>query len=201
MDTNSKQKPELTKYALELIHHKARELVGTEGFIGEDVEDIEQSLVIDLLERLPKYNPAKATNNTFVARLVERKISRTVRDSQRLRRDPGTMMQSLNEEVDDGDGEGETGELSEMLCDDVQDLRLGRKRLSQPDHADRALDVAAAIADLPRPLRRIAKALKNLNIRDAGRKLGIPEWKLHEFYLPQIRETLVAKGLRDYVRT
>ena len=47
--------PRGNDYALEVVHHKARKLVGTAGFREDDVEDIKQDLIVDLLERLPKY--------------------------------------------------------------------------------------------------------------------------------------------------
>jgi RNA polymerase sigma-70 factor (ECF subfamily) len=197
MDT-SKKSCELSKYALELVHHKARELVGKPGFAGQDAEDIEQDLIVDLLERLPKYDPAKAANNTFVARLVERKISRTVRDRERKRRDPGDTVASLNDEVVEADGS--TVEFAETLCAEDQDRRFSRESLTTAEQADLEVDVAEALAGLPDELRRVAEALMTLNIAEAGRKLGIPRWKLHEVYLPQLRAAFEERGLGDYLQ-
>ncbi len=196
MDT-SKKSGELSAYAMTLVHHKARELVGRPGFEGQDAEDIEQDLLLDLLQRLSKYDPEKATNNTFVARLVEHRISTTNRDSERQRRDPGGEIGSLNEDVVEADGR--RVELAETLCDDVGDRRMFRKSLPPDEQADLKVDVAEALAGLLEDLRRVAEALMTLSMIDAARKLGIPKWKMHEVYVPRLRKALAERGLGDYV--
>lgn len=196
MDTNQKS-CELTAYALELTHHKARQMVGTAGYVRQDVEDLQQELALDLLERLPKFDPARATNNTFVARLVERKVSKLIRDRQRERRDPYREAQALNDEVLGEDGV--TVEFSETLGEDAQDLRLGRKTRPAAECADLRMDVAEVLASLPPELRPVAEALTTMTIRKAGRKLGISRCQLYKVYLPQIREAFEARGLYEYL--
>ena len=44
-------------YAAGLIRFKARQLVGQAGFTASDRNDLEQDLILDLLRRLPKYDP------------------------------------------------------------------------------------------------------------------------------------------------
>ncbi len=192
----SKKTCEISEYAMEFIHHKSRELVGMPGFAGQDVEDIEQELVLDLLERLPKFDPAKATNSTFVQRLVERKISNMVRDAKRERRDPEREDCSLDDEVEDEDGDFVP--LGETIPEDGHDLRLGRQTRLAADRDELALDVAAVLAELPEELRAAAEALSTMTIAEAVRKLGIPRWKFDEVYLPRLREAFTAKGLGEY---
>ena len=62
-------------YAANLIRNKARLLVGKAGLSESDRPDLEQELMIDLLERMKRYNPAKAKKTTFMARIVERRIA------------------------------------------------------------------------------------------------------------------------------
>jgi len=57
-------------YAVQLIKYKARQLVGRVGFTESDREDLEQEMVLDLLRRLPKFDPKRAGRNTFIARIV-----------------------------------------------------------------------------------------------------------------------------------
>lgn len=196
---NTSRKPSvISDYAMEFIHHKAREVVGMPGFEGLDVEDIEQELTLDLLERLPKFNPAKATNSTFVQRLVERKISNMIRDNTREQRDPEREECSLN---DDTVGEdGEIVPLGETIPEDGHDFRLGRKTRLAVDRDDLALDTAAALAELPEELRAVAEALSTMTVAEASRKLGIPRWKFYGVYLPQLRAVFDAKGLREYLQ-
>jgi len=123
METNAKR-CELTDYALELVHHKAWQLVGKAGYTQDDVDDIKQDLIVDLLERLPQFDPAKATYNTFVARLVERKISNLLRDRQAEMRDHRREVCSLNEEIDTG--EDEPVQRLTTISQDDQDIRTGK---------------------------------------------------------------------------
>jgi len=50
----------LEDYAVQLIRHKAWQLVGRAGFTKDDREDIEQDLKLDLLRRLSKFNEIAA---------------------------------------------------------------------------------------------------------------------------------------------
>ncbi len=80
MDTNQKR-CELTDYALELVHHKARQLVGKAGYTQDDVDDIKQDLIVDLLERLSQFDPPGDYNGSSPA--CERKITKLLRDVRR----------------------------------------------------------------------------------------------------------------------
>ena len=72
----------IEEYAVWLIRRKARELTGRGGFTESDQEDIEQEMMLDLLKRLPKYDPEKAQRNTFIARIVEHKVSSLIRERE-----------------------------------------------------------------------------------------------------------------------
>ena len=118
MDTHPKRS-EPNDYALKLIHHKALQLVGKAGYTQNDLADIRQDLIATLLKRLPKFDPAKATYNTFVARVVERKICNLLRDRQAEMRDHRREECSLNDQVDAG--EYESVERLATISQDDQD--------------------------------------------------------------------------------
>ena len=50
----------IDEYAVRIIKHKARQLVGRAGFTESDREDLEQEMMLDLLRRLPKFDPKRA---------------------------------------------------------------------------------------------------------------------------------------------
>ena len=60
----------IDEYAVQIIKFKAKQLVGRVGLTDSDREDLEQEMILDLLQRLPKYNPDRAQRNTFIARVV-----------------------------------------------------------------------------------------------------------------------------------
>jgi RNA polymerase sigma-70 factor (ECF subfamily) len=66
---------DIDDYAVRIIKHKARQLIGRYGLTIFDREDLEQELMIDLLQRMRHFNPAKAKKSTFMARIVERHVA------------------------------------------------------------------------------------------------------------------------------
>lgn len=190
MTTHSKR-CELTTYALNLVHHKARRLIGKAGFRLSDLNDIKQDLIVDLLERLPKFDPAKATYNTFVSRVVERKICNMLRDRQAEVRDHRREVCSLNDEIDTGEDEPKQ-RLAAISQDDL-DHRAGRPTDEQRAHLH--LDIQMVLSELPPPLRRAAKLLQILSVAQVARKMGIPHSTFYDTYLTRLREAFTAKGL------
>jgi RNA polymerase sigma-70 factor (ECF subfamily) len=196
MSANQKQQCELSDYAIRLIRHRARRLVATAGFAAQDIEDIRQDLIVDLLERLPKFDPAKATCNTFVARIIDRKVAKLIRDRNCEKRDPRREECSLNECIDDG--EGGSVERIQTIAADEADRRLGRQARSDQETAELALDVEEVLKRLPDNLRRLCELLKTGSIADAARAMGVPRTTLHD-HVKKLREVFEAAGLRDYL--
>jgi len=196
MDANQKRY-ELSDYARKCIHHKARQLVGKAGYTRNDVEDIEHDLALDLLQRLPKFDPAKATQDTFVARLVDRKISKLLRHRQMEMRDYRREECSLNDEIDIG--EDEPVQRIATISQDEHDLRTGKYARPAEERADLQLDIAAALADLPAELRHVAEMLATMPVAQVARKLGVPRSTFHDTHLTKLREAFEARGLGDYL--
>lgn len=94
----------LNGYASGLIKFKARQLSRRCGFTRTDRGDLEQELWTDLLDRLPRYDPAKASLNTFIARVVDRKVASILRYHLAAMRSPARNEASLNEPVMECDG-------------------------------------------------------------------------------------------------
>jgi RNA polymerase sigma-70 factor (ECF subfamily) len=196
MYANQKQQCELSDYAIRHIRHRARQLARTEGIAAQDIEDIRQDLIVDLLERLPKFDPAKATCNTFVARIIDRKVAKLIRDRNCEKRDPRREECSLNECIDDG--EGGSVERVQTIAADEADRRLGRQARSDQETAELALDVEAVLKRLPDNLRRLCELLKTGSIADAARAMGVPRTTLND-HVKKLREVFEAAGLRDYL--
>lgn len=196
MDTNQKR-CELNDYALQVVRCKAMQLVGKAGYRQNDLEDIKQELIVHLLERLPRFDPAKASYNTFVARVVERKISNLLRDRQAEMRDHRREVCSLNEEIDTG--EEEPKQRLATLDQDEQDIRTGKYRRPAAERGDLRLDVQQVLADLPPDLRRAAQLLQSLPVAQVAREMGVPHATFYDRHLKRLREAFAAKGLADYL--
>ena len=185
---NSQKPYGLNDYAETLIHHKARQLVGEAGFTADDIEDLEQELRLDLLTRLPKFDPKKATYNTFVARLVERKISNLIRHRTREMRDYRCEEGSLNGSAETVEAGNEKVERIETITQDEYDLRWGRYRFPAAERLDLQLDVSMILSKLPLDLRKLAELLKTMSIAEAARELGVPRSTIYSSGLVRLRQ-------------
>ena len=195
MDASKKQQG-IDEYAARVIRHKARQLVGTAGFTKSDREDLEQEMTLDVLQRLPKFDASKATHKTFVARIIERKISKLLRHQASEIRDYRRESYSLDERIDDGDGS--TVARGETIGREELDRRLGRRRRSGQEEWEFAQDVAATLARLPEHLRRLCELLKTGSISEAAREMGVPRTTLND-HVKKLREIFEDAGSRGYL--
>ena len=199
MDTNRKPYG-INDYAEALIHHKAPQLVGKAGFTADDVEDIEQEMRLDLLQRLAKFDPAKATYNTFVARLVERQMSDMIRHRKQDMRDYRREESSLQDIVESGGNGDEMVEHIETVTQDEQDHRFGRRIRSEQERLDLRLDVPVVLSKVPPELRKLAELLQTVSISQAARELGIPRSTMYLSHLPKLRQAFKDMGLDSDLR-
>ncbi|MEZ4600614.1 MAG: sigma-70 family RNA polymerase sigma factor, partial [Syntrophotaleaceae bacterium] len=107
----------IDEYAVQIIKYKARQLVGRVGFTESDREDLEQEMLMDLLQRLPKYNADRAQRNTFIARVVEHKIATIIEARKAGLRDYRLCNCSLNDRLEDEEG----GSVERMETIDQED--------------------------------------------------------------------------------
>ena len=187
----------ITNYARKLVHHKALQLVGTAGYTEQDVKDIKQELITHLLERLPQFDPAKATYNTFVACLVNRKISNLIRYRHAARRDYKREACSLNEEI--SVGEDELVQRVSTISHDENDIRLGKRDRTTEDQAYLEIDVKEVLEKLPAPLRRAAELLQHHSIAKVASALGVSRETFQDNHLVQLRQIFTAAGLGNYL--
>ena len=184
MDTHRPNET-LTPYLTALIEVKARQLVGKAGFTQDDVKDIEQDLIQDLLERLPKFDPAKASLHTFADRVVGRKICNLLRDRQAAVRDWRREAFSLDEEVETDEG---STARHEFISQDKVDLLTESCDRRGVERAHLQLDLEAVLAGLTPELRQVAEMLMTQSVAEAARELGIPRGTFRDRYLARLRE-------------
>lgn len=108
MDTN-RSIHDFDDFALDMVNIKAAELVGKAGFTADDFEDIRQDMLLDLLERLAKYDPSKSSFKLFVTCVIDRKGQNLIRYRESEKRDYRREDCSLNEEVSACPNCGPTG--------------------------------------------------------------------------------------------
>lgn len=177
------------------VRHKARSLVGCYGIREADQEDYEQELMLDVLQRMAKYDPSRARKTTFVTRLIWNKLASIAEARKAGKRDYRTPVYSLTGWVKDATN----GFLQriETIDQDHYLLRTGRRR-SQQEVLDLSIDLKRATDLLPPELRDLCRRLRYETVTEISRSKGIPRGTLYEA-IGRIRVVFEERGLRDYL--
>jgi RNA polymerase sigma-70 factor (ECF subfamily) len=183
-------------YAVQLIKYKARQLVGRVGFTESDREDLEQEMVLDLLRRLPKFDPKRAGRNTFIARIVEHKVATIIEAQKAGMRDYRLCSCSLNDRLEDEEGRS----IERMETIDQEDYLRRTGKLSRPMSELRhlSIDLRIAVQTLPPELRELCKRLQTESVTEISRDTGIPRGTIYES-IKKLRAIFEDAGLKDYL--
>lgn len=181
-----------------LVRGKTRELVRRTGFNRSDADDVEQEVAVDLLRRLARFDPAKASLRTFATRVVEHHVSTLIESRAAACRDWRRAQVSLDEMVRD-----ETGDVVPRWQTLDGEACGARRRGDEPDEAaehDLRLDVRNAVAALEPGLREMAEKLSAATPTEVARATGRPRTTIYES-IGRIGEALGDEGLSDYLPT
>jgi len=184
--------PHLSEYASKLVKHKAKQLIGRFGFTRSDRADIEQDLILHLLQQMRRFDPKRGSENTFVSRIVNRKVASIIRHRCAEQRDFSRVDWSLNEPAQDEDGN--PTERGQTL-DTHADRRLGGN--AEPP-MDLMLDLRRVVETLDDELRRVWDALLARSVSGAARRLGLSRCAVYA-RVARIREHFAAAGLDVYL--
>ncbi len=187
----------LDGYAKEVIRHKAWQLIGKYGFTVSDFDDLQQDMMLDLLRRLGQYDPQKAALTTFVARIIDRKISNLIRHQRQEKRDYRRRVSPLDAQVEDRDGQQR--HLEEVLSQDVYDEDAGRHGRPEAERRDLQLDLALVLEELPDDLRDLAGRLQTRTVAEIARELGVSRSTLYQKGISRLRKIFQDNGLREYL--
>ena len=181
----------IEKDAVLLIRIKARQLVGRYGFTKSDREGIEQELMRDLYQHLPRFNPKRAKRRTFINRIVDHAVVTLIRRQQAAMRDHRRNGGSLNEDVKAPDGR-----VTKRA--DTLNAEMNRAGRSDLDGRLLVLDVHAVVAVLPEDLRDLAARLQTQSMAQAAREMGVARSVVYE-RVAELRRILERAGLRGYL--
>ena len=183
-------------YAVQLIKYKARQLVGQAGFTVSDRDDLEQELVLDLLRRLPKYDPERAQLNTFIARVVEHRVASLIEAQKAGIRDYRRCRCSLNDRF--ADENGRSVERAETLDQEDYLLRTGAQSRPSDELSALTIDVAVVLETLPPELRELCRRLEAETVTEISRDTGVPRGTIYES-IKKLREIFEDARLKDYL--
>jgi RNA polymerase sigma-70 factor, ECF subfamily len=181
-----------------LVRGKTRQLVRRAGFTRSDADDVEQEIALDLLKRLPRFDPSKASLRTFATRIVEHHVATLIESREAPCRDWRRAEESLDELIPD-----DAGEVVPRWRTFDEEECAGRRRGDEPDErAARGLriDVADAFVALDPALRDVAERLCVSTPTEVARATGRPRTTVYES-IARIRDAFGDAGLSAYVPT
>ncbi|MBA3936226.1 MAG: sigma-70 family RNA polymerase sigma factor [Planctomycetes bacterium] len=177
--------PALTAPATnDLIERKLRSLLGCWGITRVDLDDIRQELYLDLLERLPKHDPARSPVSLFVTVCVHRKIYNLIRARRTRHYGPEQRFLEHNDDAPAG------GPVQEA-CAAERTARI-HQNLN-----DLCLDLKPALAELPEHLHAVAIGLMSDRARSVAAVLGIPHDRVYR-HVREIQAVFAKHGLGAY---
>jgi|GEM_PF-3513416 len=193
---NGNGKKGIDSYVMGIIRNKAMKAVGKAGLKRGDLEDIKQELVLFLLERIPMFDSRKAKWNTFVARLLDRKIASMIKSRLVPSRDHRRCDRSLQEPV--RIDEESFLLLEETLTEEAGLSRIGRFPRPREEQRDLMLDLGTVVSNLPSRFRILCELLKCGSVSAVSRATGFNRTYLHECIL-KIRTRLEGTGITGYL--
>jgi len=183
-------------FASQLIRQKARQLVRHPGFTKSDRPDIEQELAIELIQKYDQFDPKRARETTFIARVIEHKAVSLVRARQAEKWHFRRNGKSLNETV--SDGEGGTVERAQTVDAASAKRHTGQAPRSDEEVARLKLDIDEVLETLPADLRKLAEMLTEMTEYAASRRLGKSRRQVAND-VARLRERFEDAGLRNYL--
>ena len=187
---------EIVRYALKRSSFKAKQMVGRHGFSRDDFEDIRQELVVDVLERLPKFSRSRAGVKTFICRLIDNRIAYLIKHQEAGCRNHRRLERRLDDWAHGKDNRWTI--LGQTLTEDDALGRLGRKRISNRERIGLALDTVALLDQLSKLDRKLCLQLQAKTVSEIARQTGVVRTRIYE-RLRAIRQIFLQAGMAEYL--
>jgi RNA polymerase sigma-70 factor (ECF subfamily) len=181
----------------DVVHKKAKRLVGLAGLTETDVEDIEQHLYAKLVRHFsvgPKDSPRGALLDTT----VDRALASFLRDRQAQKRESRTVC-SLSLIVDlDVNDDDRPIDLAASITERENAARYGRRIRTDQSMAELKHDVAVVIQRMSERDADLCERLMHESTAQVSRDLGIPASTVYD-RIRRIRERYVDASLAEYL--
>jgi len=187
----------LPQYINTLIEVTAKKMIGSSGFSKSDQEELEQQITLDVIRRRSRFDPAKALEKTFLARLVRHAAADIIAARKASNRDYRREEGSLDQWTKDGDGKWVR--RGDTITEETAAQRTGGPGALPEDLRDLAIDMAEAAAALPERLREIYEQFKaHGSAQGVAEATGLHRSSVYDA-LEQIRQHFEASGLGKYL--
>jgi RNA polymerase sigma factor (sigma-70 family) len=168
-----------TEYAKSCVRVKARQLSQRSEFRRTDEDDLQQTLWLTLLKEAHRFDPQRASLNTFVDRVVNTAAGMILRRPYRQKRAPGQRALSLERTK-----VAISGEVKKPLAHFISDIDLSRRtgatRSDVTTHHDDTGAFAHAVDAMPDDVRDVCRQVMGGSISSAARELGMSRHQVRE---------------------
>lgn len=160
---------------------------------GMDREDFEQDLVLDLLQRIGRHDPARASLETFAEHVLDNRVATLTRPCARLRAE--RRLVSINGPATETGFETDGGQPADAPP-------LIESNDSAPSGTENSLnfgiDVDRFVSQLSPALRLCAEIMANGNVAEGASNAGLHRSTIYE-RLAHLRAEAAAIGLHEYL--
>jgi DNA-directed RNA polymerase specialized sigma24 family protein len=181
----------LTDYARNLIRIKARQLSRQRNFRHAEEEDLRQELWMAVVNQADKFDPSRASVDTFIDRVVNSAVVMLARERQREKRAEGYLAISI-------DSTFTSSASKEPIAAQISPDDLYRRTRVVPADPvavrERKEAVDAALEGMPSELRDTCGRLMKGSIASASREEGISRRQIRKA-LAAARRFLERSGL------
>jgi len=166
-------------YILQQASCRASAMVSGGGFSRDDWEDLRQELVLDCLQRVPRFNPLRGDWRAFVRGVIRNQSAAlALRESRRMQ--CGALPSGGDGGDFDEDGIGSSA--PEPASDDPSDAMA------------LSADVHRVVEALPPNLQTLASDLMGMSVSEVAAKRGTsPQWIYQT--MKRLRKAFVAAGV------
>lgn len=174
------------------IRYLASKLCRQNAVPGMDREDFEQDLVLDLLRRIGRHDPARASLETFAEHVLDNRVATLTRPCARLQAERQQV--SIDSAT--------TADRDEACPTDLSEESLMTAGNENPSDVENGLslriDVERFVGKLTPALRMCAEIMINGNVAEGASSAGVHRSTIYE-RLAHLRAEAAALGLREYL--
>ena len=161
-----------------MLARKIQWLARISGPSAHDRADTEQELWLAVFRQAARYDPARASLETFLGYVASRTAALLRRHKRRKCRGNGVVPLSLER-----DGTV-TGERLTPLSETVSSADVGRRRgalgLDPIAQLEQTEAIADALARMPKRLRTVCQRLMVGTVASAAREMGMSRYEVHQ---------------------
>lgn len=181
----------LTDYATNLIEFKARQLSQRQDIRQSSREDIEQELWLAVVGQADRFDPTRASLDTYIDRVVNTAVAMILRDRERQKRGNGHRTVSLEARPSE---DRTQPTLAGTITEGDQCRRLGVERRDEGADRERAEAVAAARAAMPPEVSDVCRRVMGGSISSAADELATSRRQIRNA-LDQAKTFIVDAGI------